>query len=159
MQRVYIWTLCLTIGITGNSCLVSHTLRYEFVFINETDHTIELYIWPHMIDGVWFSSLERRAVKILPNSKSRVFAIPSPSGPEVNPALPQGVLQMLLHGPLIEDMVSILVDDTECFLFRDSGFALASNYKSEVFERDRRVRHTYTFTNADFEVAKPCEEE
>jgi len=150
----------LIIGAIGNSCLVSYTLRDEFLFINETDHAIEFYIWPHMVDGVWVSSLERKTIKMLPNSKSRVFAIQTPSGPEVNPVLSQGTLLMFLRTHYVEDRISILVDGTECFLFENSGFALASNYESEVSSRrDRRVRHTYTFTNADFETGKPCEKE
>jgi hypothetical protein len=147
----------LIIGITGNSCLVSYALTDEFIFINETDHTIELYIWPHKIDGVGVSSLERRTVKVLPNSKSKIFSVPTRGSKEINPNLPQQFIQFSLGYE--RGQTSVFVDSTECFLFEETGFALASNYENEVFEGDRRVRHTYTFTNADFEIGKPCEEE
>jgi len=159
MARKYIWTLCLTIGIIGNGCFVSYLHTDEFVFINETDRTIEFYIWPHMIDGVHVST-EKRTIKLLPNSKSKVFTMLSSGGKEINPNLHQGILLTFLLDDYRENKIFILVNGTECFLFENSGFALASNYENEVSSRrDRRVRHTYTFTNADFETGKPCEEE
>jgi len=164
MVRKHIWTLCLVIGVIFNSC--SRCLMEEFVFINETNHTIEFSIWwAQMEDGVWLGSLERRIVKIPPNSKSQVFAyIYNVSSKKIIPNLHQQNLEGLLgyyhywqhYG---RRGIPVLVDGTECFLFENSGFVLASNYESEVFERDRRIRYTYTFTNVDFEVAKPCEEE
>lgn len=152
--------LCLIFGVLSNSCNYSYEITDEFVFINETDHTIEFYIWANVENGVPVWKLPT-AVKILPNSKSKVFFTVSVPGPKKmnNPNLPQGLLLMVLQRGYDGDRVSsILVDGIECFLFENSGFALASNYKSELLG-DRHARHTYTFTNADFEIRKPCEEE
>jgi len=138
----------------------------EFVFINESDHTIEFYIFgANMEDGIPLIYQERRIVKLLPNSKSKVFAyMYNVTSRKIDPNLNQQWLEGVLNSHYYwhhygKNGKPVFVDSTECFLFRNSGFALASNYESEVFERDRRVRHTYTFTNADFEIGKPCEEE
>ena len=164
MQRVYIWMLCLTIGVIFNSC--SYGMIDEFVFINESDHTIEFYIFgANMEDGIPLIYQERRIVKILPNSKSKVFAyMYNVTSRKIDPNLNQQWLKGVLNYHYYwhhysRDGKPVLVDGTKCFLFEESGFALASNYESKVFERDRRVRHTYTFTNTDFEIGKPCEEQ
>jgi len=160
MARKYIWTFCLTIGIIGitNSCMYDYNIDREFVYINETDHTIEFYIWAEIEDGVVVSvPLELPiAVKILPNSKSKVFSTGNGEYGRIktNPNMGQWIIEALVG----RRGASILVDGTECFLFENSGFALASNYKNEVL-KDWLVRHIYTFTDADFEIGKPCEEE
>jgi len=146
------------IGVIGNSCMqVSYGGELEFVFINETDHTIEFCIWADIEDDTSAPYSEwPRTVKILPNSTSKVFAIETVGGSKgISPDLHQKTIENLICS--FDEKFSILVDSVECFWFENTGFALASNYENEVLG-DRRVRYTYTFTNADFEIGKPCEE-
>jgi len=161
MQRVYIWTLCLIIGVIFSGCtLTSWGIKFEFVFINQTDYTIEFMINSDKEDGVWLSDDNRwsRMLEIPPNSISKVLANVGDGPKRIDPILnAREAIRHLLFN-LEHKSGTVFIDKTECVFFDNSSFALASNYEYEVFG-DRHIRYTYTFTNADFEVAKPCEEE
>lgn len=158
MQRGIVWTFYLIIGVIGNSCIYrSYSSKREFVFINETNRTIEFTIWADLEDNESIVYWEKpRIVKILPHSRSNVFAFVNMSPPIINPIMPEKTPMLLISRS--EHGASILVDSTECFLFDNSGFMLYSNYENEVLD-DRHVKHIYMFTYADFEIGKPCEEE
>jgi len=148
-------TLFLAICIAyGCSFFVStdYSHNYEFVYINQTDYTLKF-----KIDPAWHN---QNIFECLPQSSNNVLKVQLEGGKNMRPKeTDQIMLNNLLCSCLLGDCTYlcsiIFVDEISCVEICESGFVKISNYQCKVLGK-RYVRYTYTFTEADFVDAKPC---
>jgi len=158
MRQKLIYILFLITGISsvifcGCDAQIDRQHIREYVYINSTDHTLQFTVWIDKEDGVVVSTgpYGDKLLVIPPHSSSGVLSITGLGGKTANPS--QRAIDVILTSK-----PKVYLDDISCVVFEESGLALLSNYQYEMLG-DRHIKYTYTFTDADFENAKPCEEE
>jgi len=141
------WMICLTIGfiLFFNNCKHSSTSWlsiYEFVYINQTDYTLE-----------FVPASYSNNVVILPQS-SRIVVVQRSCEETIDKKCAKSILCIFLTDDVNKGAI-VFIDETLCVEFFESGFVEILNYQYKMLGK-RHVRYTYTFTETDFEEPKPC---
>ncbi len=118
--------------------LVDYVSKEEFVFNNQTEHTLQ------------FKARDTMRV-ILPQSKNNVITITGIGPEKLYPeqATKFTLLNLFRNYDFSAEEATLCIGDT-CVLVKQKGFAQISNYQSKALN-DRHIRYTYTFTNAEID--------
>jgi hypothetical protein len=138
-----------------NSCsgkeVTDYLHNYEFIYNNETSHTLKFEVFSDDLYGY---------LVVLPQSSNNAEIQYSGAKSMIGVRDPQFVLDKLLfinYSFLDSREKPIFINETSCVEIFESGFLSIENYQIKVIN-ERHIRHTYTFTDADFIDVKPCVE-
>lgn len=120
-------------------------MTVDLVYINQTDKTIRFKIEePETMDMV--------EVKLNSQSQSKVYTYESIAAHK-DPK-PKSCCEWFL-ADIVGSKNTIILNDEQHVVHKGEKSVLISNYKDSIIS-DRHFRYTYTFTEADFENALPC---